>query len=409
MCATAQGQNWGMNMESIEIIAPRYGIAWYPRAVEYFFLVALAYTSLWLALPGAVFGVNRWKPIARLALVGAVTTAIAAPVSLLADLHQPLRFWHFYAHFTPWSWMSIGSLILPVFVVLTIGLAWLVWREPMQDWRGERGIVGWVARVATLGHWDSPRWLIVLTGLGAFAASLGMALYTGYEIAVLKGRPLWHTDFLPVIFVATGLIGSVGMLLVLDRFSGMRAAELATAPQTPVVSPSRAVSRQLLGVLRVACILAGITAALWFAVGLTQADPSVAAALDSVKGNPDWRAMTFRAVATGGVLFLGVLALLMRPGIRGLGWVFGLLALHTAWMFRWAVLMNVQTVQRQTAGFSEYQLGMGSMGLLGIIGAFALWLTVLMLIEIFVPWRAALDGPSTVPVSKPSDGVPSHG
>lgn len=405
----AKVQNWGMNMESIEIIAPRYGIAWYPRAVEYFFLVALAYTSLWLALPGAVFGLKRWKPMARLALVAAVTTAIAAPVSLLADLHQPLRFWHFYAYFTPWSWMSIGSLILPVFVVLTIGLAWLTWREPMQDWRSESGIVGWVARIATLGRWDSPRWLIVLTGLGAFVASIGMAIYTGYEIAVLKGRPLWHTDFLPMMFVATGLIGSVGMLLVLDRFTGTRAAELAEMPQTPGVASSRAVSRQLLGVLLVACILAGVTAALWFAVGLTQHNPSVAAALESVRDNPDWRAMTFRAVATGGILFLGVLALLMRPGIHGFGWIIGLLALHTAWMFRWAVLMNVQTVQRQTAGFSEYQLALGSMGLLGIIGAFALWLVLLMLIEIFVPWRAALDGPRDPSVSSASKGVPAHG
>ncbi len=131
--------------------------------------MALAYTSLWLALPGAVFGMTRWKPVARLALVAAVTTAIAAPVSLLADIHQPLRFWHFYTYFTRWSWMSIGAIVVPFFVLLTIGLAWLIWREPMQEWREVASLVRWIARIATLGTWDSPRWLIVLTGLGAFA------------------------------------------------------------------------------------------------------------------------------------------------------------------------------------------------------------------------------------------------
>ncbi len=120
---------------------------------------------------------------------------------------------------------------------------------------------------------------------------------------MLKGRPLWHTDFLPAMFIATGLIGSVGLLLVLDRFSGTRAAELSTMPASASVPPSRPASRQLLGVLLFACILAGITAALWFAVGLTQRDPSVAEALRSVQDNPDWRAMTFREVATGGILF----------------------------------------------------------------------------------------------------------
>ncbi|TDL81092.1 tetrathionate reductase [Palleronia sediminis] len=393
-------------MQSIEVIAPRYDIAWYPWAVQYFFLVALSYTSLWLAFPGTVLGLERWKPVARLALVAAVTTAIVAPVSLLADLHQPLRFWHFYAYFTPWSWMSIGSVFLPLFVLLTVALAWLVWREPMKAWRGP-GLVGGVARIVTLGDWTSPRWSVVLTGLGAFAASIVVAVYTGYEIAVIKGRPLWHTDFLPVMFVATGLIGSTGLLLVLDRFTGTRAAELRAMGRA--ASRSRATSRQLLMVLLIACVLAGITAALWFAVGLGNRDPSVAAALDSVQDNPDWRAMTFRAIATGGLLFLGVLVLLLRPQIRGLAWVFGLLALHTAWMFRWAVLMNVQTVQRQTAGFSEYHLAMGSGGLLGIVGSFGLWLAVLMLIDIFVPWRAALGGAGEPAVSPDPKGVPSHG
>lgn len=398
-----------MNMQGIELIAPRYALAWQPWAVQYFFLVALSYTTLWLALPGAVFGVERWKPTARLALLAAVSTAIVAPVSLLADLHQPLRFWHFYAHFTPWSWMSLGSVFMPLFVVLMLALAWLVWREPMAVRAQEQGFVGWVARIARLGNWDSPRWLIVMTGLGAFAASLFVAVYTGYEIAVLKGRPLWHTDFLPVMFVVTGLIGAAGLMLVLDRFTGTRSADLRADPALADIPRDRPFSRQMLNVLLIACLLAGVTAAAWFGVGLTQRDPSVAAALDSVQTNPDWRWTTFRAVAAGGVLFLAVLLLLLRPKIRGFGWVLGLMALHTAWMFRWVVLMNVQTVQRQTAGFSEYSLSLGSSGLLGIIGSFGLWLAVLMLIDIFVPWRAALGGAAERPVSSDIKGVPSHG
>lgn len=400
-------QNWGMNMESIEVIAPRYFIAWYPWAVQYFFLVALAYSSLWLALPGAIFGLERWKPLARLALLGAVATAIVAPVSLLADLHQPLRFWHFYAHFTPWSWMSIGAVFLPVFVITTIGLAWLIWRGPMQEWRDEPGLIGQVARLATFGEWESPRWLIVMTGLVAFGASVVVAIYTGNEIAIVKGRPLWHTGFLPVMFMATGLIGSIGMLLILDRFSGLRAADLDQMGAGP---RDRPVSRQLIGVLLLACILAVLTAAGWFAEGLTGLNASVAAALDSVRNNADWREMTFRAVILSGILFLGVLTMLLRPQFRGLGWVFGLLAVHSAWMFRWAVLMDVQTVQRQTAGYSEYHMALGSGGLLSIIGSFGLWLAILMLIDIFVPWRAALGGTDTQSLSS-SDmkGVPSHG
>ena len=66
-----------------------------------------------------------------LAVVLLAVTAISAPVALLADLHQPARFWHFYAHFTPWSWMSLGALLLPVFVTLSLGVC-LTWWKPLH-------------------------------------------------------------------------------------------------------------------------------------------------------------------------------------------------------------------------------------------------------------------------------------
>ena len=39
---------------TIELLAPRYDIAWYPWAVQYFFMIAVSYASLWLAAPAHV-------------------------------------------------------------------------------------------------------------------------------------------------------------------------------------------------------------------------------------------------------------------------------------------------------------------------------------------------------------------
>src|SRR5690625_5196201 len=102
-------RRWVMNSMAIELLAPRYAIAWYPWAVQYFFLIAISYATLWLAAPALIFGKQRWLPTARLALLACFTTSLVAPVALLADLHQPLRFWHFYAYGTPSSWMAIGD------------------------------------------------------------------------------------------------------------------------------------------------------------------------------------------------------------------------------------------------------------------------------------------------------------
>ncbi len=97
-------------MEIIELLAPFYEVAWLPWAVQYFFLIGIAATTAMMA-SGCAFASpgSQGARLLPVAVAVLVVTALAAPVSLLADLHQPGRFWHFYAHFTPWSWMSLGE------------------------------------------------------------------------------------------------------------------------------------------------------------------------------------------------------------------------------------------------------------------------------------------------------------
>ena len=104
-------------MQISELLTPVYDAAWLPWAVQYFFLVGISATT---ALTAAFSAFGKPGSPARRLLPSAVAvllvSAIAAPISLLADLHQPGRFWHFYAHATPWSWMWLGALLLPCFV-----------------------------------------------------------------------------------------------------------------------------------------------------------------------------------------------------------------------------------------------------------------------------------------------------
>ncbi|MAD22303.1 MAG: tetrathionate reductase, partial [Halomonas sp.] len=186
---------------TIELLAPRYDIAWYPWAVQYFFMIAISYASLWLAAPALIFGKRAWLPTARLALLACVSTTLVAPVALLADLHQPLRFWHFYAYANTRSWMSIGSVVLPLYLVSVLGLAWLAWRPALQAQRNAPGLSGWMAKWLSLGDSATPRALVAIVGLAALLLSSGIMLYTGAELAIVKARPLWNTVWLPPMLV----------------------------------------------------------------------------------------------------------------------------------------------------------------------------------------------------------------
>ncbi|SDK42396.1 NrfD/PsrC family molybdoenzyme membrane anchor subunit [Billgrantia gudaonensis] len=390
---------------AIELLAPRYDIAWYPWAVQYFFLIALSYATLWLAAPALVFGKQRWLPTARLALLACLTTTLVAPVALLADLHQPLRFWHFYAFANSHSWMSIGSLVLPLYVAGVIVLAWLAWRPALQASRQLPGVAGLLARWLSLGDGPTPRVLVALVGLGTLALSTGIMLYTGAEVAIVKGRPLWNTVWLPPMFVATGFIAACGLILVLDRIGGRR---------------DSIVTGQVLKVMLGACLVAGLVAGSWFLDGVNANVGSVAAAIESVRGSAEWRSTALWGGLTGVVLFGAVLYLLTRPVSRrpalyAWAWTLGLVALHVGWMFRWVVLMDVQTVARHSAGFHHYGIPAGSSGILGIVGTFGLWLAAILLVDLFLPWRQARQGGAaadislTEPASFDVEGAPSHG
>jgi len=392
-----------MNSPVIEILAPRYEIAWYPWAVQYFFLVALAYCSVWLALPGLLSSRSGgWSATARYALLAAMTTAICAPVALLADLHQPLRFWHSYAYFTPTSWMSIGSLLLPPFVFVVIGLAWLVWRVPMLAWRERQGWTGRIARLATLGGWQTPRLGVRLLAIVAAILSLSIMVYTGSEIAIVEGRPLWNTIWLPPLLLTTGMMGTAGLIMLLNRVAGPW---------------DDGTDRKMLGVITLFGLLTAGVVLMWGMEGLFIEGSSVAAAIDSVRHEPHWRNTAIWGMFAGALLTLAAAALLRWPRWRlGAGipgpWLVGLIALHMAWMARWVILMHVQTVQKQTAGYSEYIVGWQSSGWGGVIGIFGLWLALILIIDIFVPWRAAFGGSMPGP-RKPSlsadQGVATHG
>lgn len=321
-------------MNIIELLTPAYDAAWLPWAVQYFFLIGIASTvailAAWLAFgePGS----ERARLLPAAVLVLAVT-AIAAPVSLLADLHQPGRFWHFYAHPTPWSWMWIGAILLPIFVGLALAFVAL--------W--------WLRRTA----------LLRLVGVLLALSALSILTYTGAEVMVIKARPLWATIFLPINFALTGMLGALGAVLLLGRWlpAGLDAVPLALV-------------RRLAQWVSLALVL---TALVWAVLGALGQTPSFNEALKLFNEFGAWKLAMLGSVL-GGLLLL---ALIWRPlPAGGMGSGYALLLavamLVAAWVFRWIVFMAVQTVPKFGAGLYLQGISWGGDGVMGMVGVFGL-------------------------------------
>lgn len=320
-------------MQITELLTPVYDAAWLPWAVQYFFLIGIAATAA-LTAAGAAFG--EAGSSARRLLPAAVTVllvcAIAAPVSLLADLHQPGRFWHFYTRLTPWSWMRLGALLLPVFTGLAVLFCAAWW-------------------------WGRMVWVRLL-GIALALSAVSILVYTGAEVMVLRARPLWHTPFLPLNFALTAWLGALGAMFLVARWlpGGLKALPVELLRRLSVT----AVVMMLIG------------AGAWVLLGLLGQDPSFDAALRLFGGFPVWRASLAGAVITG----LCMIALLQRAP-RTLAAplpsaALALTMLAAAWIFRWVVFMSVQGVPKYGAGLYLYDMPWGSDGLLGMIGVLGL-------------------------------------
>lgn len=323
-----------------EILARPQEIAWLPWAVQYFFFIGLACSAVLFAAGQRVFSRQQHNPLEFAALMFAVTAVVVAPLALNADLHQPARVWHFYAHFTPWSWMSWGSLFLPLFSVLVV--AYFVALTYSRCW----GI-------------PLPRLLMGLAWLCVLSA-VSILLYTGREVSILRAQPLWCSLWLP-LFIFLSAWQAIPSLL---------AAWLWHQPQY-----QHPLARwQMINLVA----LAGVT--LLWASGDT---PSAQALRGWSAGSPMLAALPM--VLWG--LLLGLAGVNRQKRFStALLVVQGLMALSLCWSVRWLLLMQAQTLPKYNVLTNPYALPLGSEGLLAIIGTFGLWIAVIIAAREGVRW-----------------------
>ncbi len=355
-----------MNSYIIEVLNVTRETAWLPWAVQYFFLIGLSYGSFMLTLPYFVFGRTQHERLGRLALLGALVCGLTAPVALLADLHGPGRFYNFYLYFQPQSWMSWGAFFIPVYLGGLMLYAWLALRGDFAvlDQSGD----AWLTRLYRFAGRGSAarRPAIATAALLTLTGAVLVALYTGMEVMVVQARPLWNTPFVPLQFAATAFVGAVGLLLLFNRLIGQRDTQLE-------------ISLNRLLVLALAAVLT--LGGGWLFVSLSGLSPSHSAALNQVAGMPQWQFTAAWAVlATVVPMALAI----WRPASSGL--MTGLIAVHSAWMMRWTILIGGQAIPQTGAGLYDYQLPLGSDGLPGIVGTFGLWIALLILMVDYRPW-----------------------
>jgi formate-dependent nitrite reductase membrane component NrfD len=188
---------------------------WY--ILGYFFLAGLAGGSYFIAVFLRHWGTPGDEPVARLGFYAALPPLLIAPLLLTLDLSHPLRFWHMLVNTTPGAEglnfntgtpMSVG--VWGLLVATAFALVSFV-DALVRDGKLRFGPARRLSRLldGTVGLvWD----------VAGAAILLFIAAYTGVLLAV-SNQPIWSDTWaLAGLFLASGLSGSVALLMLLSHY-----------------------------------------------------------------------------------------------------------------------------------------------------------------------------------------------
>jgi len=198
-------------------------IPWTVLIVVYPYITGLVAGAFTVSSMYHVFGMERFKPVARFALLTSLCFMFFVPMPLLLHLGHPERALNnvLTPHLT--SAMAVFGYIAGFYVLLLMLEAWFVFRPYIVLQAQQRkGALGWFYRVLTLGshdlsekamHYDH-KWIFALAVIGIPSAH-GLHGYVGFIFGSLKSREWWSSDLMPFAFLFSAIISGVALLIVL--------------------------------------------------------------------------------------------------------------------------------------------------------------------------------------------------
>jgi Ni/Fe-hydrogenase subunit HybB-like protein len=365
-------------------------IQWSVMIVIYPYLTGLVAGAFTVSSFYHVFGMQRFKPVARLALLTSLCMMIFVPAPLLIHLGHPER--SMYSMITPHltSAFAMFGFFAAFYMVLLMLECWFVFRvDNVERARKSTGISRAFYRAITLWSDDtSPearaldaKLLLMLAVIGIPSAH-GLHGYIGFVYGSLKARTWWESDLMPVIFLFSAIVSGVALLMVLYVLScKIRRVKIDHGCL-------KGMMYALWGFLMFTLILE----ALAFANLVYKGREGVEVIIEYVQGPMFFRYFVLQ-FAIGALLPIMMMGLMVALNIKGRIFVIGaticaLLVLMNVLMMRWNVVIGGQEIAKSAKGLLTYHLPLwGSEGLVAaMILTLAPFGLLLVLTRLFPPW-----------------------
>jgi predicted membrane protein len=385
-------------VESIIHFAPYTGWV-YPNETVFEWSVLIAvYPYLTGLVAGAftvsslyqVFGFERLKPVAHMALLTSLSFMFFVPVPLLIHLGHPER--AFNSTITPHlsSAMAMFGFFASFYIALLLLEGWFAYRPfIVQQAQIKTGLLGRFYRLLTLGSYDvsdhamryDKKWIFALAVIGIPAAH-GLHGYVGFMYGSLKAREWWSSDLMPVIFLFSAIISGVSLLAVLYVAS-------CKMRKIPVdLACLKGLAYTIWSFIMVALVLE----ALEFANIAYKGREGVDMIMQYVTG-PLLMPYFVLQFAVGAITPLLWLSYMIWRGTTGRALIIGVtvcacLVLFSVFMMRWNVVIGGQEISKTGKGLLSYHLPLLGKegGLVAVLLTLAPLGLLYILTRLFPPW-----------------------
>jgi Ni/Fe-hydrogenase subunit HybB-like protein len=364
---------------------------WTVLIVVYPYLTGLVAGAFTVSSMYHVFGMERFKPAAGLALLTALCFLIFVPAALLLHLGHPER--AFNSMITP-HWTSafvMFGYMAAFYVILLMLECWFVFRpHVVQQAQRTTGLLGLFYRVLSLGSYDlSPKamrhdrkWIFALAVIGIPGAH-GLHGYVGFVFGSLKSREWWSSDLMPPIFLFSAIISGTALLIVLYVLS----CRLRRVPID--LACVKGLGYTLWGFVMFTLVLEGVE----FGALVYRGREGIEVIMEFVTGRliVPFFILQF---GIGSMIPIVLLSYMIWKGTTGKALIAGvttsaLLVLLAVLMMRWNVVIGGQEIAKTGKGLLTYvpplfgREGMLAAGSVAVAPLFLLW----VMTRLFPPWQ----------------------
>lgn len=281
-------------------------IVWGLWVAMYIYFIGLSAGAFLISALVYVFGVERFRPIARLALFTALIALLMALLHIWFDLGHMARFYEVYTRPHFYSMMAWMVWLYTAYFVLLLFEFWYETRQDFIRWGEKPGLAGWLSRLLAFGSKEiSPesrkRDMKVVKVLGSIGVPLAIMFHGGVGalFGVISARPAWHSGLYPLLFLVSALVSGGGLLTAIYAFV---APNRGTAKHTSLVSD---LGKLVLGLVLLDIIFTFAE----YSIALYGSIPGDVAPLLQVMTGPFWYVFWIGQVGLGMVVPLILLTL----------------------------------------------------------------------------------------------------